>query len=89
MLPLADTITADMGFLPGMELIGPAFGWPFYFAAGVREKTIWYSLQANCVSLFLGYVCAVPAIGILDAIFRDAGVFLLWPVCAVVLHGTR
>src|SRR4051794_6270944 len=64
---LANVITADMGFLPGLALIGPAFGLPlsvlaavlerpFYTRAGVERWAIWYSLQANLVSLLVGYL---------------------------------
>jgi hypothetical protein len=64
---LADVITADLGFLPGLALFGPAFGLPlsvlaaflerpFYARAGIERWTILYSLQANLVSLLVGYL---------------------------------
>lgn len=63
---LANTITADMGLVPGCALIGPAMGLPlsvlaaflerpFYSAAGIKRGAIWYSLQANLISLLVGY----------------------------------
>lgn len=75
-LPLvADVITADMGFFPGCALFGPAFGLPlsvlaavlerpFYTRAGIKRWAVWYSLQANFVSLLVGYLLifvTVPA----------------------------
>lgn len=64
---LANVITADMGMLPGLALVGPAFGLPlsvlaavlerpFYTRAGIGRWAIWYSLQANLVSLLVGYL---------------------------------
>ncbi len=56
-----------MGFLPGLALFGPAFGLPlsllagilerpFYSRAGVSRSAIWFSLQANFISLLVGYL---------------------------------
>jgi hypothetical protein len=70
---LANVITADMGFLPGLALFGPAFGLPlsvlaavlerpFYTRAGVERWAIWYSLQANLVSLLVGYLLLPVAV---------------------------
>jgi hypothetical protein len=64
---LADVLTADMGLVPGLAFAGPGMGLPlsvlaayverpFYTLAGIEQKTIWYSLQANLVSLFIGFV---------------------------------
>jgi len=47
---LADTITADMGWIPGLAFVGPAMGLPlsvlaaflerpFYTLGGVRHQT--------------------------------------------------
>lgn len=70
MLTLANTITADMGMIPGLAFVGPAMGLPlsvlaafverpFYTLAGVKRHTIWYSLQANLVSLGVGFLAAL------------------------------
>ena len=88
---LADTITADMGFLPGLAMFGPAFGLPlsvlasvlerpFYTRAGIGKWAIWYSLQANLISLLIGYLLLPIAIMTLDSIIG-----LLWlPVSVFV-----
>jgi len=58
MLILANTITADMGLIPGLAFVGPAMGLPlsvlaafierpFYTRAGVERQMIWYSLQST------------------------------------------
>jgi hypothetical protein len=87
---LANAITADMGFLPGLALCGPAFGLPlsvlaailerpFYTRAGVEKWAIWYSLQANFVSLLVGYLL-LPI-----ALFSLYWVGLLWLPVSVFL----
>ena len=88
---LADTITADMGFLPGLAMFGPAFGLPlsvlaavlerpFYTRAGIGKWAIWYSLQANLISLLIGYLLLPIAVMTLDSIIG-----LLWlPVSVFV-----
>jgi hypothetical protein len=87
---LADVITADMGFLPGLALVGPAFGLPlsllagvlerpFYSRAGISRWAIWYSLQANLISLLVGYLL-LPI-----AIFAFAGVGPLWMPVSVFI----
>jgi hypothetical protein len=88
---LADVITADMGFLPGFALFGPAFGLPlsvlaavlerpFYTRAGITKWTIWFSLQANLISLLAGYLMLPIALG---AVYSSVG--LLWLPIAIVL----
>ncbi|HTW95197.1 MAG TPA: hypothetical protein VMD30_10410 [Tepidisphaeraceae bacterium] len=94
---LADSITADMGLIPGLAFVGPAFGIPlsvlasfverpFYSRGGVTTHAIWYSLQANCVSLIAGIplliLFAVVAAG-LGFGASDAAFFLVWPLIAV------
>jgi hypothetical protein len=94
---LANTITADMGMIPGCALISPALGLPlsvlaaflerpFYTLGGISRKTIWYSLQANLVSLLVGYVGLFAAILIGDASNLDFEIpFSIWPICAVAV----
>jgi hypothetical protein len=52
MITLANTITAEMGLIPGLAFVGPAMGLPlsvlaafverpFYSLAGVRHRTLW------------------------------------------------
>jgi len=94
---LADTITADMGMLPGLAFVGPAFGIPlsvlasfierpFYSRGGVTTHTIWYSLQANCISLAAGIPLAF-LFGLIAAAFgaaaSDTAFFVVWPGIAV------
>jgi hypothetical protein len=97
MLILANTITADMGLIPGMAFVGPAMGLPlsvfasflerpFVSLAGVRRNAIWYSLQANFCSLLVGYV-GMFAAAIIDDALRLWGpndpLFTVWPFIAV------
>ena len=97
MLILANTITADMGLIPGLALAGPAMGLPlsvfasflerpFVTLAGVRRNAIWYALQANLVSLLVGYIGLFVSAAIVDA-FRLWGpndpLFTIWPFVAV------
>jgi len=90
---LADTITADMGLIPGLGIIGPLFGLPlsvmaafierpFLTAAGLKRDTIWYSIQANFVSLLAGYPLVFLAAGLADL---GEGALLLWPFAAVLI----
>jgi hypothetical protein len=96
---LANTITADMGLIPGLALAGPALGLPlsvfaaflerpFISLAGVRSDAIWYSLQANFVSLLIGYVGLIAA-AVIDDALRLWGpndpVFTVWPFVAVAI----
>jgi hypothetical protein len=94
---LANTITADTGLIPGFAFVGPGLGLPlsllaafierpFYSAGGVRANAIWYSLQANLVSLAAGFVLCL-AFGVLMAAVglqaSDAAFFIAWPIVAV------
>jgi len=90
MIVLANTITADMGMIPGLGFLGPAMGLPlsvlaavverpFYTLAGVRRNTIWYSLQANLVSLGVGFVGTLVAAPMGDAMYT------VWPFLAVAV----
>jgi hypothetical protein len=94
MLILANTITADMGMIPGMAFVGPAMGLPlsvlaafverpFYSLAGVRRHAIWYSLQANLVSLGVGFVATLTATFVTDAAGNYSAIFEVWPFFAV------
>jgi hypothetical protein len=106
MLELANTITADMGMIPGLAFVGPAFGLPlsalsafverpFYTAGGVRSNTLWYSLQANLVSLIVGLPLCIM-FGLLMSILglqaSDDAFFLAWPAvavaCSIVIERT-
>jgi hypothetical protein len=87
---LADTITADMGFLPGLAIFGPVFGLPlsvlaavlerpFLTRAGVGRFAIWYSLQANLMSLLVGYLLlplAIPALYSVGPLWLPIAVFI-------------
>jgi len=73
---LANSISPTVGFVPGflpfaltlalpMTVLAGILEGPFVARAGVREHARWYSLQANFVSLLLGYLMlpiAVPAL---------------------------
>lgn len=97
MLPIlfANSIAADAGLIPGLAIFGPALGLPlsvlaaflerpFFSRAGVTQHTIWYSLQANFVSLLVGYVatlCALPLL--MSPLALVLGVF--WPFIAIAI----
>src|SRR3954454_12933729 len=94
MLILANTITADMGMIPGLAFVGPAMGLPlsvlaalverpFYSLAGVRRHAIWYSLQANLVSLGVGFVATLIAAFVTDSMRQHYALFEVWPFVAV------
>jgi hypothetical protein len=100
MLPvLANTITADMGLIPGLALVGPAMGLPlsvlaafierpFVMRSGVRRHALWYSLQANLVSLLVGYVGLFGAVVVVNAFNlsgADSALFTIWPLIAVAI----
>ena len=51
---------------------------PFVAWAGVRRKTVWYSIQANLFSMILGYI--VPVIGMILA-----STLVLVPLAALLL----
>ena len=96
---LANTITADMGLIPGFAFVGPALGLPlsvlaaflecpFVSLSGVKQGAIWYSLQANFVSLLVGYV-GLFAAGLVFGAFggyrSEEALFLVWPFIAVAV----
>ena len=94
MLVLANTITADMGMIPGMAFAGPAMGLPlsvlaaflerpFYSLAGVKRDAIWYSLQANLVSLGVGFGATLLAALVTDSMRQYRAMFEVWPFLAV------
>jgi hypothetical protein len=94
MLTLANTITADMGLIPGLAFVGPALGLPlsvlaafverpFYSLAGVGRHTIWYSLQANLVSLGVGFIATLAAFFVADFMREYYAPFEVWPFLAV------
>jgi hypothetical protein len=49
----------------------------------VERLTIWYSLQANFVSLLVGFVAAFSLAFITSSIGRDDDLFTIWPFFAV------
>jgi len=94
MLLLAHTITADMGMIPGLAFVGPAMGLPlsvlaafverpFYSLARVKRHTIWYSLQANLVSLGVGFVATLIAAFVTDSMRQYYALYEVWPFLAV------
>jgi hypothetical protein len=91
MLIVANTITADMGMIPGFAFVGPGMGLPlsvlaafverpFYSRAGVNRHTIWYSLQANLVSLLVGFAAMLLAVLLSNA---NPASLTAWPLLAV------
>jgi hypothetical protein len=100
MIPvLANVITADMGLIPGLAFVGPAMGLPlsvlaafierpFYSRGGVPAHAIWYSLQANLVSLIAGFVLLLVFGCLASAVClgaSDTAFFVAWPLLAVCL----
>jgi hypothetical protein len=96
MLPLvfANSIAADMGLIPGLAVFGPALGLPlsvlaaflerpFFSLAGVRTNTIWYSLQANFVSLLVGYIATMVVIPFVMS--PIVAFVMLWPFVALAI----
>jgi hypothetical protein len=82
-----------VGFFPGLPPLSLGLGLPatvlaavlerpFVTRAGVREHALWYSLQANFVSLVLGYVTFPLALVLF--ILSGHGI-LLWPPIAVTI----
>ena len=95
MLPvlLANAIAADAGLIPGLAIFGPAMGLPLSVLAGFIERpfvtrsgfernAIWFSLQANFVSLLVGYFATMIVI---PFVMSPSGglVGLIWPFLAV------
>lgn len=96
MLPIvfANAIAADLGLIPGLAIFGPALGLPlsvlaafierpFFSRAGVTTNTIWYSLQANFVSLLVGYVATLVVIPLVMSPVVAFG--MLWPFVALAI----
>jgi hypothetical protein len=92
----ANVITADMGLIPGLAMFGPAMGLPlsvlaaflerpFVTRAGFERNALWFSLQANFVSLLVGYVMTLGWIAIIIGPGGNDVLALLWPFCAVGL----
>lgn len=92
---LANTINVDMGMIPGLAIIGPGLGFPlsalaaflerpFYSRAGVQNRVIWYSLQANFVSHLLGVGITFGFFCPPEALRQVEFMLLIWPLLAVV-----
>ena len=90
---LANTITANMGLIPGFGIIGPLFGLPlsimaaiierpFLTAAGVERHAVWYSIRANVLSLLAGYVLVFVG---LILIHDEDALLIFWPFAAVLI----
>lgn len=90
---LANSIAADAGLIPGLAIFGPAMGLPlsvlaafierpFVTRAGFGKNAIWFSLQANFVSLLVGYLATMLVI---PMVMSPGGglVGLVWPFLAV------
>jgi hypothetical protein len=88
----ANAVAADMGLIPGFAIVGPALGLPlsvlvaflerpFVTRAGFQTNAIWFSLQANFVSLLVGYLVTLVAIPLAMSPF--AVFAILWPFLAV------
>jgi hypothetical protein len=95
MLPvlLANSIAADAGLIPGLAIFGPAMGLPlsvlaafierpFVTRSGFERNAIWFSLQANFVSLLIGYIATMIVIPL---VMSPSGglIGLIWPFLAV------
>ena len=89
---LANAIAADAGLIPGLAIFGPAMGLPvsvlaafierpFVKRAGFGKSAIWFSLQANLVSLLVGYVATLIVIPLVMSLSNPLGLF--WPFLAV------
>ena len=94
MIPIlfANSIAADAGLIPGLAIFGPAMGLPlsvlaafverpFVTRAGFGKNAIWFSLQANFVSLLVGYVATMIVIPFIMSPGVIVG--LVWPFLAV------
>lgn len=89
---LANSIAADAGLIPGLAIFGPVMGLPlsvlaafierpFFSRAGLPTKAIWYSLQANFVSLLVGYAATVIVIPLVMSPIDAFG--MIWPFVAL------
>lgn len=88
----ANSIAADAGLIPGLAIFGPAMGLPvsvlaafierpFVTRAGFGKSAIWFSLQANFISLLVGYVATMVVI---PFVMGPSSAFALaWPFVAV------
>jgi hypothetical protein len=95
MMPiLANVITADMGLIPGLAIVSPLLGLPLSVmaavierpllsAAGLRRHAVWYSIQANVVSLLVGYPLVLIVAALAD-VFGDESL-MLWPFATVAI----
>jgi hypothetical protein len=90
---LANSIAADAGLIPGLAIFGPAMGLPlsvlaafierpFVTRSGFERNAIWFSLQANFVSLLIGYFATMVVIPLVMSPSVDL-VGLVWPFLAV------
>lgn len=88
----ANSIAADAGLIPGLAIVGPAMGLPvsvlaafierpFVTRAGFGKSAIWFSLQANFVSLLVGYVATLVVIPFVMSPYISIG--YAWPFVAV------
>lgn len=90
---LANSIAADAGLIPGLAIFGPAMGLPlsvlaaflerpFVSRSGFERNAIWFSLQANFVSLLIGYFATMIVIPL---VMSPSGglVGLVWPFLAI------
>lgn len=96
---LANTITADMGLIPGLAIAGPAMGLPlsmlagflerpFVTRAGVGRHALCYSLQANLISLLVGYVGLIVCLVVVTPMsFRigEGVMFCAWPLVSIAV----
>jgi hypothetical protein len=91
----ANAIAADAGLVPGLAIFGPAFGLPlsvlagflerpFVSRAGVTSHALWYSLQANFVSLMVGYLATFVVIPVLMS-GQGHAFIIAWPFVATSL----
>jgi hypothetical protein len=89
---LANSIAADAGLIPGLAIVGPAMGLPvsvlaafierpFVTRAGFGKSAIWFSLQANFVSLLVGYVATLVVLPFVMS--PNIWIGLVWPFLAV------
>jgi hypothetical protein len=61
---------------------------PLRTLSGVRRHALWYALQANLVSLLVGYVGLFSAAVMVDAFKRwgpNSALFMVWPFVAVAI----
>ena len=96
MIVLADSFDADAGLIPGFSILNPLCGLPlavmagvierpFYTAAGIQKYAVWYSIQANFLSLMCGYVLLIGWLALFGLIGAGSGwsAILLWPFLSI------